>query len=223
MPTLDVQGIDPTLDAPSVNPPTVKKDGISLRRAATTLAAALALIGADVADAGIVRLPVWVDFVVVKGNIGWPTRAGGVWDYIFSDDQWNILFSGTGILGAPIAGDTYKVTFEAEREGTGEVLNMLMEFPNLRFTGAYSFEAWNFNVANGFNTLSNSNYVVGGWDNTGSGDIWMIGKAHISAVPEPSSGALAVLGLSALGLAALRRKSAPGATPGEEKPETPAV
>ena len=51
----------------------------------------------------------------------------------------------------------------------------------------------------------------------------MIGKAHISAVPEPSSGALAVLGLSALGLAALRRKSAPGATPGEEKPETPAV
>ena len=58
MPTLDVQGIDPTLDAPSVNPPTVKKDGISLRRAATTLAAALALIGADVADAGIVRLPV---------------------------------------------------------------------------------------------------------------------------------------------------------------------
>ena len=52
----------------------------------------------------------------------------------------------------------------------------------------------------------------------------MIGTAHISAVPEPSSIALTALGLSgALGLAALRRRSAPGATPGEEKPGTPAV
>ena len=219
MRTHDVPYTSPALDAPTVN-----GTRISLRKALATAAAALALLGADIADAGIVRLPAWVDSLRLRGGMDGPVSTGGMWDYSFNDDQWNILFSGTGILGAPIAGHTYKVTFEAEREGTGEVLNMIMEFANLRFITARNFEAWSFNVVDGFNTLWESNYVESSWDNTGSGDIWIIGTAYLNAIPEPSSVALTALGLGVVwGIAARRRKSAPGATPGEEKPETPAV
>ena len=219
MPTLDVPYTDPALDAPAV-----KGKPIPLRTAAATVAATLALLGADIAAADIVRLPAWVDSLRLRGGMEGKVSIGGRWDYSFNDDAWNTLFSGTGILWAPIAGHPYEVRFAAEREGTGEVLNMLMEFENLRFISTRNFEAWKLNVVDGFTTLWNSNYVESSWDNTGLGGIWMIGTAHISAVPEPSSIALTALGLSgALGLAALRRRSAPGATPGEEKPGTPAV
>ena len=219
MRTHDVPYTGPALDAPAVN-----GTRISLRKAIATAAAALALLGADIADAGIVRLPAWVDSLRLRGGMDGPVSTGGMWDYSFNDDQWNILFSGTGILWAPIAGRPYEVRFEAEREGTGEVLSMIMKFENLRFITASNFEAWNFNVVDGFNTLWKSNYVESSWDNTGFGDIWMIGTAYLNAIPEPSSVALTALGLGVVwGIAARRRKSAPGATPGEEKPETPAV
>ena len=91
----------------------------------------------------------------------------------------------------------------------------------------YGAQLWApVNLPNGGITVSNWPYTLS-WDISPNG--WYIGTNNwflatsMNAVPESSSGALAVLGLSALGLAALRRKSAPGATPGEEKPETPAV
>ena len=52
MRTHDVPYTGPALDAPAVN-----GTRISLRKAIATAAAALALLGADIADAGIVRLP----------------------------------------------------------------------------------------------------------------------------------------------------------------------
>ena len=109
---------------------------------------------------------------------------------------------------------------------TGEEISLIMSYSNLQFTTSQSFEAVITNPLPTINSIQNTPVAIGSWDNSGYGDVSTnLGNATItSAVPEPSSGALAALGLSgALGLAALRRKSAPGATPGEEKPETPAV
>ena len=199
-----------------------KGGGMSLRRVAATAFAAVALVGAETADAGIVTLPVWVDSISVKGNISWPTSTGGIGEYIFTDNQGNTLFTGTGVLWAPTAGNPYQVSFEAMYEWTDTKFDMLVEFPNLIFTSAYSFEAGSLNMSNGLNSLSSSNYTVGSWDNSWFGDISMRGNAHISAVPEPSTFALGALGLGVVGLAARRRRSATtGASPEIKKTETP--
>lgn len=218
-----MQDIDPSIDTA---PRSIKAGSrkVSFWKVATIAATTLALLWAEVSEAGIVTLPVWIDSIMVRGNISWPTSTGGIGEYIFSDAQGNPLFTGTGTLWAPTEGQPYRVTFEAMREGTNEIFDMIVEFENLRFTGSNSFEAGSLNVSNKTSSFSNSNYTVGNWDSSWWGDIWMIGNANItSAVPEPGTTALLLTGLAGLGVATRRRRSATGGTPATwttQKPET---
>lgn len=136
-----------------------------------------------------------------RGVIGGPVLDGGAGDYIAADGVGNVVFSGSATLPKAIDGQSYTIAIDAI-DGSGVLIPMYLIFDTIRFTGTNSFEG---GQQIPLDPLIGA--VVGNWDSSRSGDIGVFGtfRLNVSAVPEPSSVALLLMGLSTL-VAISRRK-----------------